>query len=191
MHGLIEKDLHTYMHHNFQRIQSVIGLTNSNTTWALALLRVELILLVVENKIACAFITKVIPSFWCLYLSTRVCHDNQHTFPHLIVHYTWHNCIRQPTPRHDIRHWVSRQSHQVCQIESVAMGHITQLQELRILRCHAPTGSDLYINNHQNVVIRLACCCFHIAAKLGNSRMGNVICVPYLCSSWFSVGFST
>ena len=31
------------------------------------------------KKTSCAFITKVIPSSWCSYLSTRAYHDNQHT----------------------------------------------------------------------------------------------------------------
>ena len=48
----------------------------------------------------CIFITNVIPSSWCSYLSTGACNDNQHTFPHLIVPYTWHNCNRRPTPHH-------------------------------------------------------------------------------------------
>ena len=96
----------------------------------------------------------------CSYLSIGVYHDNQHTFPHLIVPCTWHTCNRRSTPRH-IR-WVSGQSNKACRIESVAFGHATQLGELRIPHCHTPTGSDLCITGHWNVVIRLAWCCFYI-----------------------------
>ena len=44
----------TRLHCCFLRIQRVIGLTNSSTTWALALIRVEQILSMVENKVSCA-----------------------------------------------------------------------------------------------------------------------------------------
>ena len=114
---------------------------------------------------SCAFIIKVIPSSLCLYLSTTGSfHDNQHTFPHLIVPCTWHNCNRRPTPRHIW--WVSGQPHNTCQIDYVAFGHTTQLGELRFPCCHAPTDSDLCIASHWNVVIRIACCCFHIFCQI-------------------------
>ena len=64
----------------FQRVHNVIGLTNSNTTWALVLMGVEQILSMEQNEISCAFITNVIPSSWYS-LSIGACHDNQHTFP--------------------------------------------------------------------------------------------------------------
>ena len=83
----------TCLHRCFHRIHRVIGLTNSKTTWALTWIGVEWILSMVGKKISCAFITKVIPS-WCSYLSTRAFHDNQHTFPHLIMPCTWHNYNR-------------------------------------------------------------------------------------------------
>ena len=41
-------------------------------------------------------------------------------------------------------------------------GHATQLGQLRIPHYHTPTGSDLCITGHWNVVIRLAWCCFYI-----------------------------
>ena len=73
----------THLQRCFKRVHSVIGMTNSNMTWALAMMRVEWILSVVENEISCAFITIVIPSSWCSYLSIRAYHDNQHTFLHM------------------------------------------------------------------------------------------------------------
>ena len=148
----------TCLHRCFHRIQRVIGMTKSNTTWDLALIGVEWILSMVERKTSCAFITKVIPSSWCSYLLTGACHDSQHTFPHLIEPCTWHNCNKRPTPRHI--QWDSGQSHRACRIDSTTVGHATQLGELRFPHCHAPTGSDLCINSHWKVVIRLACCCF-------------------------------
>ena len=54
----------------FHKIQRVIGLINSNTTWDLTLIGVEWILPIMEKETSCAFITKVIPSSWCSYLST-------------------------------------------------------------------------------------------------------------------------
>ena len=114
----------------------------------------------VEKITSCVFITKVFPSSWCSYLSTGVCHDSQHIFPHLNEPCTWHNCNKRPTPRH-IR-WDAGQSHRACRMDSTAFGHSTQLGELRFPRCHAPTGSDLCINSHWNVVILLACFCFQI-----------------------------
>ena len=149
----------TLLHHCFHRIQGVIGLTNSNTTWDLTLIGVEWILLIVEKESACAFITKVI-STWCSYLSIGTCHDSQHTFPYVIVPSTWHNCNRRPTPHH-IR-WVSEQSHGECRIDSIAFGHTTQLGELRFPHYQDPTGSDLCINTHWNVVICIMWCCFQI-----------------------------
>ena len=89
----------TRLHLCIHKIQRVIDLTNSNTTWDLTLIGVEWILLMVEKKTSCAFITKVIPSPWW-YLSIGVCHDSQYTFPHLIVPCTLHNCNRQSTPCH-------------------------------------------------------------------------------------------
>ena len=38
-------------------------------------------------------------------------------------------------------------------MDSTSFGHSTQLGELRFPRYHAPTGSDLCINSHWNVVI--------------------------------------
>mgnify|MGYP006889204685 CR=1 FL=1 len=109
----------------------------------LRLIGVEWILRMVEKITSCAFITKVIPFSWFSYLSIGACHDNQHTFPHLIVPCTWHNCNRWPTPRHIW--WVFGQPHNVCRIDSVAFGHATQLGELRFSHCQAPTGSELCI----------------------------------------------
>ena len=132
---------------------------------------------------SCGFITKVIPSSRCSYLSIGVYHDCQHTFPHLIVPCTWHNCNKRPTPCH-IR-WVSGQSHKWCRIDFVAFGHATQLGELRFPRCHAPTGSDLCINSHWNVVILLACCCFQIFCQ-------NLVIIVwgtwYVCQTFAAVG---
>ena len=84
----------TRLHRCFHRIQRVIGLTNSNTTWDLSLRGVEWTLPMVEKITSCAFITKFIPSSWCLYLSIGVYHDSQHIFPHLIEPCTWHNWTR-------------------------------------------------------------------------------------------------
>ena len=150
----------TRLHRCFHRIQRVIGLTNSNTTWDLSLSGVKWTFPMVEKKTSCAFITKVIPSSWCSYLPTGVCHNSQHIFPHLTVPCTWHNCNKRPTPRH-IR-WDAGQSQRACRIDSTAFGHSTQLGELRFPRCHAPTGSALCINSHRNVVIRLLWFCFLI-----------------------------
>ena len=122
----------------------LLGLTNSSMSWPLALMRVEWILLVVENESSCAFITNVFPS-WCLYLSIGACHDNQHTFLHLNVHAP--NIISiggQPLAIFD----GSLGSPKVCQIDSNVLEHSTHLGELRILRSHAPIGSDLCFNNH-------------------------------------------
>ena len=152
------------LHCCFHWIQRVIGLTNSNTTWDLPIIGVEWILLMVEKWTPSTFITIVIPSTWCLYLSTRAYHDNQYIFPHLLVPCTWHNCNGRQTTRHI--QWISGQSHWAYQIDSVAFGHTTQLGELRFLRCHDPTGSDLCINSHWNMVIRLACCCSRFSAKI-------------------------
>ena len=113
-----------------------------------------------EKKTSCAFITKVIPYFWCWYLSIGACHDNQHTFSHLIEPCTWHNCNRRPTPHHI--QWVSGQSRRACQIDSVAFGNAAQLGEVTISRSHTPTSNDLCINCHWNMIICLACCCFQI-----------------------------
>ena len=90
----------TRLHRCFHKIQRVIGLTNSNTPWDLSLRGVEWTLPMVEKKTSCAFITKVIPSSWCSYLSTGACHDSQHTFPHLIEPCTWHNCNKWTTLHH-------------------------------------------------------------------------------------------
>ena len=89
----------------FHRIQRVIWLTNSNTTWDLSLRGVEWTLPMVEKKTSCAFITKVIPSSWCLYLSTRAYHDNQHTFPHLIEPFTNATSIVREIYEYALNYW--------------------------------------------------------------------------------------
>ena len=150
----------THLHRYFHRVQRVIGLTNSNTTWDLEVIGVEWIFSTMEKKPYCVFITIVIPSSWCLYLSSQAYHDSQQTFPHLIVPCTWHIYNRWPTPHH-IR-WGFGHSYRACKIDFRAFGHATQLGELRFPRCHAPTGSALCINSHRNVVIRLLWFCFLI-----------------------------
>ena len=70
---------------------------NSTSYWA-SQFQHNLIFGLVENKISCAFITNIIPSSWCSYLSTRACHDKQHTFPHLIVPCSWHDYNKRLSP---------------------------------------------------------------------------------------------
>ena len=104
----------TCLHRCFHRIQRVIGLTNSNITWDLAL-GVEWILLMVEKKSHVLLSSKL-----SLSLDVLTCQLGSAMITN--IHFpTLHNCNRRPTPRH-IR-WVSRQSHQACRIDSIAFGH--------------------------------------------------------------------
>ena len=137
-------------------VHYVIRLTNSITTWSLALMSVDWTLLMVENEISCAFITNGIPSSWGLYLSIVACQDDRHTFPHLIDLYTLHKCNIWLTPLHI---WCNPT--ECVWIDSVSLGHTTQLGEQRIPHNHGLTGSNLCINSYWNVVIRLACYSFH------------------------------
>ena len=94
----------TRLHRCFQRVHSVIGLTNSSYV----IDRCWVYIVGGGKRYHLGLFTNIIPSSWYSYLSIGACHDNQQTFPHLIVPCTWHKCNRKPTPCH-IR-WVPTQS---------------------------------------------------------------------------------